>query len=330
MPHKVSSMIRGTGAAVPEKILTNEDLERMVDTTDEWITARTGIKRRHIIEDGVLNSDLSAEAARRALADAEISAEEIDVILLATVTGDMTFPSTACFVQEKIGAVNAAAMDISAACTGFLYGLTLADGLIASGLCRNALVIGCEVLSRIVDWTDRSTCVLFGDAAGAAVVTASNGEDGRGLLGSYIRSDGRLTHLLCMAGGGTRVPPKVALEEGLFYLRMEGREVFKAAVNAMGEAAVRVLEEAGITSEEIDLLIPHQANIRIINATAKKLNMPDEKVYVNVHEYGNTSAASIPLALTEARQKGIVGPGNTVLMVAFGGGFTWGSTIVRL
>jgi 3-oxoacyl-[acyl-carrier-protein] synthase-3 len=323
-------MIRGTGAVVPDKILTNEDLERMVDTTDEWITARTGIKRRHIADDHVLNSDLSAEAARRALDDAGMSAEEIDIILMATVTGDMTFPATACFVQEKIGAVNAAAMDLSAACTGFIYGLTMADGLIAAGHCRNALVIGCEMLSRIVDWSDRSTCVLFGDAAGAAVVTPANGEDGRGILGTYIKSDGRLTHLLNMPGGGTKVPFKVAVEENLCYLRMEGREVFKAAVNAMGEASVLVLEKAGLTSDQIDLFIPHQANIRIINATAKKLDFPDEKVYVNVQEYGNTSAASIPLALDEARQKGLLNSGDTVLMVAFGGGLTWGSAIVRL
>jgi len=330
LPQKIHSMIRGIGAAVPDKILTNQDLERMVDTSDEWITARTGIQRRHIVSDNVLNSDLSAQAARQALSDAGMSAEEIDVIVLATVTGDMTFPSTACFVQEKIGAVNAAAMDISAACTGFIYGLTLVDGMIAAGHCRNALVIGCEVLSRIVDWSDRSTCVLFGDAAGAAVVTPADGRDGRGILGTYIKSDGRLTHLLNMPGGGTKVPPRVALEEDLFYLRMEGREVFKAAVNAMGEASQRVLEKTGLGSDQIDLFIPHQANIRIIRATAKKLNLPDGKVYVNVHEYGNTSAASVPLALTEARQKGLVKAGDTVLMVAFGGGLTWGSAVVRL
>ncbi len=324
---KPNSMILGTGKAVPERILTNHDLEKMVDTSDEWIRTRTGIERRHIADDHIKNSDLASQAARAALEDAGISAEEIDVILLATVTGDATFPATACYVQEKIGAVNAAAMDLSAACSGFLYGMTLADSLIAAGKAKHVLVIGVEILSRITDWTDRSTCVLFGDGAGAAVFGPA--KNGAGVIDTYMKSDGRLTHLLCMIGGGTSVPMKVAVEENLIYLKMEGPEVFKAAVTAMGDAAARILEANGMTGDDVDLLIPHQANIRIIKATSKRLGLDDEKVYINVQEYGNTSAASIPIAIAEAREKGILKPGMTTLLVAFGGGFTWGSAIVK-
>jgi len=324
----VSSMIRGIGAAVPERILTNADLAKIVDTSDQWIQERTGMKVRHIVDDKVQNSDLSAQAAKKALDDAQMTAEEIDTIIVATVTGDVTFPATACYVQEKIGAVNAAAFDISAACSGFLFGLSIADGFIASGKSKNVLIIGCEVLSRILDWKDRTTCILFGDAAGAAVVGPANG-DGRGVLGTFIKTDGRLAQLLWMPGGGTRFPPEVALSENLNNIKMKGQEVFKAAVTAMGDAAVHILEKTGITPDEIDLLIPHQANIRIINATARRLKMPIEKVFVNVQDYGNTSSASIPLALAEARQKGILKEGDVCLMVTFGGGFTWGSAAVR-
>ncbi len=324
----VSSMIRGIGAAVPERILTNADLAKIVDTSDQWIQERTGMKVRHIVDDKVQNSDLSAQAAKKALDNAQMTAEEIDTIIVATVTGDVTFPATACYVQEKIGAVNAAAFDISAACSGFLFGLSIADGFIASGKSKNVLIIGCEVLSRILDWKDRTTCILFGDAAGAAVLGPANG-DGRGVLGTFIKTDGRLAQLLWMPGGGTRFPAEVALSENLNNIKMKGQEVFKAAVTAMGDAAVHILEKTGITPDEIDLLIPHQANIRIINATARRLKMPIEKVFVNVQDYGNTSSASIPLALAEARQKGILKEGDVCLMVTFGGGFTWGSAAVR-
>ena len=324
----VSSMIRGIGAAVPERILTNADLAKIVDTSDQWIQERTGMKVRHIVDDKVQNSDLSAQAAKKALDDAQMTAEEIDTIIVATVTGDVTFPATACYVQEKIGAVNAAAFDISAACSGFLFGLSIADGFIASGKSKNVLIIGCEVLSRILDWKDRTTCILFGDAAGAAVVGPANG-DGRGVLGTFIKTDGRLAQLLWMPGGGTRFPAEVALSENLNNIKMKGQEVFKAAVTAMGDAAVHILGKTGLTPDEIDLLIPHQANIRIINATARRLKMPIEKVFVNVQDYGNTSSASIPLALAEARQKGILKEGDVCLMVTFGGGFTWGSAAVR-
>ena len=324
----VSSMIRGIGAAVPERILTNADLAKIVDTSDQWIQERTGMKVRHIVDDKVQNSDLSAQAAKKALDDAQMTAEEIDTIIVATVTGDVTFPATACYVQEKIGAVNAAAFDISAACSGFLFGLSIADGFIASGKSKNVLIIGCEVLSRILDWKDRTTCILFGDAAGAAVLGPANG-DGRGVLGTFIKTDGKLAQLLWMPGGGTRFPAEVALSENLNNIKMKGQEVFKAAVTAMGDAAVHILKKTGLTPDEIDLLIPHQANIRIINATARRLKMPIEKVFINVQDYGNTSSASIPLALAEARQKGILKEGDVCLMVTFGGGFTWGSAAVR-
>ena len=324
----VSSMICGIGAAVPERILTNADLEKIVDTTDQWILERTGMKVRHIVDDKIQNSDLSAQAAKKALDDAQMTAEEIDTIIVATVTGDVTFPSTACYVQAKIGAVNAAAFDISAACSGFLFGLTIADGFIASGKSKNVLILGCEVLSRVVDWKDRATCVLFGDAAGAAVLVPAN-DDGRGVLGTFIKTDGRLTQLLWMPGGGTRFPADVALSENLNNIKMRGQEVFKAAVTAMGDAASHILEQTGITPDEIDLLIPHQANVRIIKATARRLKMPMEKVFVNVQDYGNTSSASIPVALTEARQKGLLKEGDVCVMVAFGGGLTWASAAVR-
>ncbi len=328
MPNSIVAKIRGTGAAVPEKTLTNSDLAKLVDTSDEWITDRTGIKVRHVVDDKILNSDLASEAARKALAEAELQAEDLDTIIVATVTGDVNFPSTACYVQQKIGATNAAAFDVQAACSGFLFALSIANSFISSGQSRNVLIIGSEVLTRIVDWNDRSTCVLFGDAAGAAVVTPSNG-DGRGVLGTFIKTDGRLDQLLWMPGGGTRFPADLALSENLNNIKMQGREVFKAAVTAMGEAAAHILNKVGLTVEDIDLFIPHQANMRIINATAKKMKLPSEKVYVNLQDYGNTSAASIPVALAEVKRKGILKPGDVCMMVAFGGGLTWGSTVVR-
>lgn len=328
MKTKIHSMIAGIGSAVPQKILTNSDLEKMVDTSDEWIKERTGIKVRHIAEDGVQTSDLCAEAAIKALEEAGMRPGDLDVIILGTVTGDVYFPATACFVQEKIGATKAVAFDISAACSGFLYGLTLADSLIASQKFENILVIGAELLSRITDWEDRSTCVLFGDGAGATVVKPADGE--RGILGTYIKSDGRLTELLIMPGGGTRFPfSKASLDSKLYYVKMQGREVFKAAVSAMGDAAVHLMKKLELQSEDIDLLIPHQANIRIIKATARRVKVPMSKVYVNVDQYGNTSAASIPIALDEAKRKGKLNNGDTCLMVSFGGGFTWGSVAVR-
>jgi 3-oxoacyl-[acyl-carrier-protein] synthase-3 len=320
-------MILGTGRAVPQRVLTNFDLEKMVDTTDEWIRERTGIQRRYIAGEKDQTSELCAAAGRAALQSAQLPAEKIDAIILGTVTGDVTFPATACYVQQMLGAENAAAFDIAAACTGFLYGLAMGDSLIASGKARHVLVIGGEILSRIVDWTDRATCVLFGDGAGAVVLGPGDGK--RGLIDTFMKSDGRLTHLLCMLGGGTKIPPDVALAEKMMFLRMEGREVFKYAVTAMGDAAEHILTRNNLTSDDIDLLIPHQANVRIINATAKRVGLPMEKVYVNVQDYGNTSAASIPIALNEALENGRLKPGDRCLLVAFGGGFTWSSAIVQ-
>ena len=324
---KWRSMILGTGRSVPEKVLTNHDLEKMVDTSDAWIKERTGIERRHVADEATQTSDLCTEAGRRALEAAGLNGEDLDTVIIGTVTGDVTFPATACYVQERLGAVNAAAMDIAAACTGFLYGLSLADGMIAAGKAKHVLVIGGEILTRIVDWSDRATCVLFGDGAGAVVVGPSDGE--RGIVDTYIKSDGRLTHLLHMPGGGSKYPPQVAIDERLNHLRMEGREVFKYAVTAMGDASSLILERNNLTADDINLLFPHQANLRIISATAKRLNVPMERVYVNVQEYGNTSAASIPIAMDEAWRNGRLKRGDKALLVAFGGGFTWGSAIVQ-
>lgn len=322
------TMLHGIGRAVPERVLTNQDLEKMVDTTDEWIRTRTGIERRHIADDSLKTSDLCAEAARQAIADAGLTPEDIDVILLSTVTGDACFPSTACYVQQKIGATNAAAMDVQAACSGFLYVSSIADSMIATGKAKYVLAIGGEILSRIVDWTDRSTCVLFGDGAGAAVYGPAT-ENGRGIIDTYMKSDGKLNHLLCMLGGGTGIPWQQAIDERLNFLDMEGPEVFRWAVTLMGDAAARILKRNELTGEDVDLLIPHQANIRIIRATAKRVNLPNEKVYVNVNNFGNTSAASIPIALTEAKANGRVKAGDLIMMVAFGGGFTWGAMLLR-
>ncbi len=319
----------GTGHAVPKKLLTNADLEKMVDTSDEWIKTRTGMEVRHIAEEGEKTSDFAAEATRRALEDAGLEAKDLDVIIVASVTGDMQFPSTACFVQDKLGAKQAAAFDIAAACSGFIYGLSLANGMIATGQAETVAVVGAELLSRITDYTDRSTCVLFGDGAGAVIVRKTDDPE-RGILDTYLRSDGSLYELLYMPGGGTSVPfSHESVDKKLFYLRMEGREVFKYAVTAMGEAAELILKRNDLTGDDVDLLLPHQANLRIIDATARRVKIPPERVYVNIQKYGNTSAASIPIALDEARKEGRLEAGQLALMVAFGAGFTWGSALVR-
>jgi 3-oxoacyl-[acyl-carrier-protein] synthase-3 len=326
-PKRTASEITGMGAAVPEKVLTNFDLAKMVDTSDEWIRSRTGIRERRIAEDNETTSEYGHRAARLALDQAGLSPKDLDLIIVGTVTPDMCFPSTACFIQEKLGAVNAAAFDVSAACAGFIYSLSLADGMIAAGKYKNILVLGVELLSRITNWEDRSTCVLFGDGAGAAVLQPSQGD--RGIVKTYIRSDGRLNHLLKMPGGST-IPPSLAnSHNGEYFIQMEGREVFRHAVNCMGEAATKIIEENGFTGDEISLVIPHQANIRIIEAVAKRLDVPSEKVYINVDRFGNTSSASIPIALYEAQQRGMIKGNDLVLLVGFGGGFTWGSALIR-
>jgi len=322
-------MITGIGFSVPEKILTNFDLEKIVDTTDEWIRTRTGMKERHISDESSATSDLGTEAAKKALAEAGLDAKDLDVIIFATVTPDTPFPSAACYVQKNLGAVNAAAFDISAACSGFLYGLTIADTLIKAGGYKNILVIGGETLTKITDYTDRNTCVLFGDGAGAAIVQPSDGK--RGIINTLIKSDGRLTDLLIMPGGGSRIPATHdSIDQRLHYIKMEGPDVFKHAVKAMGDAAVESLKNSGITSEQLTLLIPHQANVRIMQATARRIKLPEEKVFMNVHKYGNTSAASIPIALTEAKEQGRLKKGDYCLMVSFGGGFTMGAVLFKL
>ncbi len=328
MKNELGSMIVSTGRAVPEKILTNHDFEKMVDTTDEWIIERTGMKTRHIAEEGVVTSDLGAAACRRALEKANVLPEAVNVIIIATITPDMPFPSTACFIQDKIGAKNAAAFDISAACSGFIFGLIIADSLIRTGLYKNILVVGAETLSRMTDYSDRNTCVLFGDGAGAVLLQPSDGK--RGLMSVHWQCDGSLSNLLYTPGGGSKHPAThQTVDEKLHFIRMAGREVFKSAVKAMSSAANQALEKAGISSDEIDLLIPHQANNRIIQATAQMAKIPTEKVYTNIENYGNTSAASIPIALDEAIEIGRLQAGQRCLMVAFGGGFTWGSTVVQ-
>ncbi|MBL7093282.1 ketoacyl-ACP synthase III [candidate division KSB1 bacterium] len=322
-------MISGFSFAVPEKILTNFDMEKLVDTNDEWIRSRTGMQERHIADESTATSDLGTEAAKKALAKAGVKATDVDVIIFATATPDTPFPSTGCYVQRNIGAVNAAAFDISAACSGFLYGLSMADALIKGGGYKNILIIGGETLSKITDYTDRNTCVLFGDGAGAAVVQPSDGT--RGIIHTLMKSDGRLVDLLNMPGGGSRIPAShESIDQRLHYIKMEGQEVFKHAVTAMGDAAVESLKKAGISSDELGLLIPHQANVRIMQATARRIKLPIEKVFMNVHKYGNTSAASIPIALTEAQEEGRLKEGDYCLLVSFGGGFTTGAVLFKM
>ena len=328
MSYQINSMITGLGFTVPNKKMTNADFEKIIDTSDEWITERTGMKVRYFGENGQVTSDLCTKAAKIAMSEAGINSEDLDAIIIATVSGDVNFPATACYVQDKLNAVNAAAFDISAACSGFLYGLTIADSFITSKKYKNILVIGGEMLSRITDMTDRTTCVLFGDGAGAAILQPSDGK--RGILKTYIKSYGHLAHLLNMPGGGSKYPAShETVDQRLHYIKMAGREVFKAAVKTMGDAAVNILSQNGFSSEELDLLIPHQANFRIIKATAKRINLPMEKVYMNVQKYGNTSAASIPIALAEAKNEGILKKGDLCLMVSFGGGFTCGAVLLK-
>ena len=318
----------GTGSAVPDKILTNHDLVKMVDTTDEWITSRTGIKERRIAASDEYTSTFATKAALKALAMAGVTPDQLDMIIVATVTPDFPFPSTACILQNNLKAVNATAFDISAACSGFIYGLATVDKFIRTGTVKKALVVGVEVLSRIVDWSDRNTCLLFGDAAGAVVIEAEDGDSG--ILESFTRSDGSFWELLYQPAPGNRNPAdQKVIDERLIYLRMQGNEVFKLAVRAMEEAANKVLEASGHSSADIDLFIPHQANRRIIDAIGKRLNLPAEKVYVNIDRFGNTSAASIPLALDEANRNGLLAPGNLLLLDAFGGGLTWGAVLIR-
>jgi len=320
--------ILGTGSFAPDRVLTNEDLARMVDTSDEWITARTGIKTRRIADDQTATSDLAAEAGRRAIADAKIDPDEIDMIIVATATPDMLFPASACFVQSALGLKRACAFDVSAACSGFLYSLSIANALISCGTYGKILVIGAETLSKIVDWTDRNTCVLFGDGAGAAVL--GEVEDGRGIRSVLLGSDGTLSHWLNMPGGGSRTPiSHEVVDQKLHYVKMNGNNVFKYAVKAMETAALAALDQAGARPEDVDLLVPHQANLRIIEAVSERIGVPMTKVFVNLDRYGNTSAASVPIAFDEAKREGRLNRGDLVEAVVFGGGFTWGAAVLR-
>lgn len=324
----IRSRIIGVGSYVPKKILTNHDLEKMVDTSNEWILDRTGIRERRIASEDEATSDLAFRASQVALKDAGIKPGDLDFIIVATVTPDMLFPSSACLVQQKLGVEGIFAFDISAACSGFVYALSVADQYIKSGLYRTGLVIGAEVFSRLVDWTDRSTCVLFGDGAGAAVLQADNGA--RGIISTHLHSDGTLWDLLYVPGGGSRNPPSEGmLQNRLQYIKMRGNETFKVAVNTLSESIREVLKYNGLTPEDIKLFIPHQANLRIIQAVGKKLNIPMGKFKVNLDLYGNTSAASIPIALHEAVKEGMVGDGDYVLLEAFGGGLTWGAALIK-
>lgn len=320
--------ITGTGFYAPDKVLTNFDLEKMVDTSDEWIITRTGIRERRIASKDQATSDLAVEAALRTLKNAALKVKDIDLILVATSTPDTIFPSTACWVQSKLGADHIPAFDISAGCTGFLYGMILAEGLILHGIKKRILLIGSELLTKVVNWKDRNTCVLFGDAAGAVILEESHDESG--MLSSYWKADGKLGDLLSLPGGGTRFPASAqTVAQELHYLQMKGNEVFKYAVKRMGEAAVAALKKAGLEKDDVDYLIPHQANIRIIEATGRRLKLPPEKVYVNIHKYGNVSVATIPIALHELNESGKLKDGTIVVMDAFGAGFTWAAVAYR-
>jgi len=326
-PKRTVSII-GTGSYVPERVLTNKDLEAMVETSDEWITTRTGIKERRIAADNEYTSDMAAKAALKAMEQAGITADEIDLIIVATVTPDMAFPSTACFVQKLIGAHRAACFDISAACAGFLYALEIAQQFITSHTYETVLVIGAEKLSGIVDWTDRNTCVLFGDGAGAAILRNRSGS--HGVITTYMGADGNYTDILSIPGGGCRNPITAAnVDQRLNTIKMAGKEVYKQAVNAMLTAAQTALEQSGLTPDDLACIIPHQANIRIIEAIAERMNVPLERFLINLDRYGNTSAAAVAIALDEANRTGRMKVGDYVLLIVFGGGLTWASSVIQ-
>lgn len=320
--------IVGTGVGLPPKVLTNDDLSRMVETSDEWITERTGIRERRIAADDVSTSDLCAEALQNACEDAGLEPAQLDTIIVGTSTADTLFPSTACWVQHKLGLRGPAAFDVSAGCSGFLYGLELASALITAGSAKRVGLVGGEAMSKVVDWTDRGTCVLFGDGAGAAVLTETEGDSG--VLASNWGADGNLAPILCQPAGGSRRPAThETVEQRAHTVHMEGSTVFKHAVLAMTRAAVSAMDEAQITADDVDLLIPHQANLRIMEIARQRVKVPPEKMMVVLHKYGNMSAATIPVALHEARTEGRINDGSIVVMTAFGTGFTWGGSVLR-
>ena len=319
--------ILGLGCYLPERILTNKEIEKIVDTTDEWITTRTGIKERRIARSDEATSDMATEAAKRALANAKIKAEDIDLIIVATITPDMFFPATACLVQEKIGARQVPAFDISVACSGFIYGMAIANQFIKSGTYKYALVVAAEKLSSITDWKDRSTCVLFGDGAGAAVLGPV--EKG-GILSVYLGANGKQGELIKLPAGGSRIPAtNKSVEDRLHFIKMNGTELFKHAVKIMADAAREATSPLGLTAADISLVIPHQANMRILKAVAKRMGLTEDKIYFNIAKYGNMSAASSAVALAEALQEGRIKKGDKILLDAFGGGLTWGAMVIE-
>ena len=323
----MKSRITGTGSYTPSRVMTNTELERMVATSDDWIRERTGFRERHIAAPGEACSDLAVQAGRRALAAAGLAASDLDLILVATCTGDYPLPATACLVQHQLGATKAAACDLSAACCGFVYALSVADAYVRTGM-RHVLVIGSEVMSAITDWSDRNTCILFGDGAGAAVVSASEGE--RGILSTHLRSDGSLCELITVPAGGSRTPlSEQVVADRTHFIKMKGNETFKVAVRTLEEIARETLAANHLQVEDLDLYVPHQANMRILKAVMERLGLPLEKVMLNLEQYGNTSAASIPIALDEAVRAGRIRDGSLVMLGAFGAGLTWASAVVR-
>jgi 3-oxoacyl-[acyl-carrier-protein] synthase III len=329
MPTVRTAIISGTGSSLPEKIVTNFDLEKIVETTDEWITTRTGIRERRVAREGETMSQFAVEASRRALDMAGVSPMDLDMIVCATVTPDMPIPSTSCLIQDRLGARRASAFDLSAGCSGFIFALSVAQQFIQSGTHRHILVIGAELLTKYLDWTDRTTCILFADGAGAVILSASD-DPGRGIAASSLHTDGSMADYITLPGGGTIHPPTAeTVRSGLHFIRMKGNETFKIAVRSIEEVCREVLKAAGVAPGEVDLFVPHQANKRIIDAVGHRLGLPAEKVYLNIDRTGNTSSASIPIALDEANRKGLIRRGDKVLFAAFGAGLTWGAALLR-
>lgn len=324
----IRSRIIATGSYVPPKILTNLDLEKMVDTSNDWIVSRSGIRERRIVEKDVRTSDLGARAAAQALEMAGLSAEDLDFIITGTNSPDMFFPCTGCFIQAKIGAKKAAAFDVSAGCTSFIHALSLADKFIKEDPSRRVMVLGAEIMSKVTDWTDRATCVLFGDGAGALILTGEEGD--RGVLSTHLHSDGSLWELLYIPGGGSANPSSHDSVDGrLHYIKMAGNQLFKVAVRALAEVSQEALKHNGLSSEDIDVMVPHQANVRIIEAAAKMINFPLEKIFLNIEKYGNTSSATIPMAIDEMNRTGRLKAGDRILLCSFGTGVTWGGAVIR-
>ena len=320
--------ITGVGSFLPEKVLTNDDLSKMLDTTDEWITKRTGIRERRIVENGVAASDLAVQASLRALDAANVLPTEVDLIITSTITPDCIFPSTSCYIQEKLGARNAGSFDLLAACAGFVYALSVAKGFVESGAMKTVLVVGAECMSKVTDYTDRSTCILFGDGAGAVVVQQSNGR--REIVTTHLGSDGSQADLLMLPAGGSKLPAsRETVESGLHYIKLRGKEVFRQAIVNLVDVVTKAAADNNMQVEEFDMVIPHQSNIRIIEAAMEKLGLPKEKAYVNIDRYGNTSSASIPIAIDEIEKGQLLKPGDTVILVAFGGGLAWGSSVIK-